>query len=214
MFGFNEISVFKWLFWYLFIMAILYCIMDVYLISDHVYYDSYIAQYSEQQIASLLAFKSRYRFLVIFLFLVIELLKFFCVSCILWIGVYLYNKELTFRALFKLVVAANYIFLIVFLIKLIWLLFYPNVSVDEIQSFYPLSLLSVVGYTNVDRIWIYPLQIFNLFELGYLLLLARGISFYLRVDYDFSFRIVISSYLPALLIWLILSMYLFAVLTP
>lgn len=210
----SEIHVFKLLLWYLLVNALVFSIMDTYIIKDQVYYESYMAQFSEQQIASLLAYKSRYNIVVIFLFSILELLKFLCATCILWTGVYLFNRELSFLKLFKVVIAANYIFLLVSIIKVIWFSVYTDASLTEIQSFYPLSMLSLIGSTDVDKLWIYPLQILNLFELGYMFLLARGISFYLSEDYDFSLRIVFSSYLPSLCIWVIFLLYLFVVLTP
>uniref|UniRef100_UPI004047898B hypothetical protein n=1 Tax=Flavobacterium sp. TaxID=239 RepID=UPI004047898B len=86
-------------------------------------------------------------------------------------------------------------------------------SLNEIQYFYPLSALNIVGYQSVESWFIYPLQVLNLFELAYWLLLSYfvGKLAFTEKDngkpMDLGFKIVASSYGSVLLLWVVVVMF-------
>ena len=127
-------------------------------------------------------------------------LKLLIVALIIYTGLFLSGHELTYSGCFNIVTCAEFIFLLSAAVKIIWFKFhYPSGTLTDWHKIYVLSLLSV--FDNVSADWYYPLQTVNLFEIGYWFLLALGIRKNTNLSYDHSLRIVISSYLPALIIW-------------
>lgn len=93
------------------------------------------------------------------------------------------------------------------------LLFQTNYTLEDLQYFYPLSALNIVGYKGLESWFIYPLQVLNLFELAYWLLLAYFIGKLAFTEkdkgkpMDLGFKIVASSYGSALLLWVVVVMF-------
>src|SRR5690606_35099916 len=109
----------------------------------------------------------------------------------------------------------EFVMLLPILIKTIWFtLAGGDYSLEDFQYFYPLSLLSVVDYKQVDALWYYPLQLLNVFELLYWIALGWGLHTIIQKDFDRSLRIVLGSYLPALVLWIVVVMFLTVTFNP
>ena len=156
-----------------------------------------------------------FSYVIIPLFL---LVKTTLIASIIYIGAFFYSKvKVTFKQLFNAIVKAEFVFLGVGILKIIWFYFFQtNYTLEDLQYFYPLSALNIVGYKGIDAWFIYPLQTLNLFELAYWLLL----SFYVgkiasptknkeenKYPIDFGLKIVASSYGSALLLWIVVVMF-------
>ena len=91
--------------------------------------------------------------------------------------------------------------------------FQTNYTLEDLQYFYPLSTLNIVGYKGLEAWFIYPLQVLNLFEFAYWLLLSYfvGKLAFTEKDkgkpMDLGFKIVASSYGSALLLWVVVVMF-------
>ena len=143
------------------------------------------------------------------------LIKVTIIGIILYIGTFFYSKtKVTFKQLFDAVVKAEFVFLGVGVLKIVWFYFFQtNYTLEDLQYFYPLSALNIVGYKCLDNWFIYPLQTLNLFELAYWLLLAYFIGKLAFTEkdkgkpMDLGFKIVASSYGSALLLWIVVVMF-------
>ena len=143
------------------------------------------------------------------------LIKISIIASILYIGTFFYSKaKVTFKQLFNAVVKAEFVFLGVGVLKIVWFYFFQtSYTLEDLQYFYPLSALNIVGYKGLDAWFIYPLQVLNLFELAYWLLLAYfiGKMAFTEKDkgkpMDLGFKIVASSYGSALLLWGVVVMF-------
>ena len=142
-------------------------------------------------------------------------IKYVTLSIIIQIGAILWGFKIAFNKALKVVIISEFVFILALIIK--FLFFYlsgKNYSVEEVQLFYPLSFLNVLSVHSVAKIWLYPLQLLNIFEVAYWFILAYGISHLLKSNFDKTLRIILSSYLPALLIWVIFVMFLTVTLNP
>ena len=143
------------------------------------------------------------------------LIKISIIASILYIGTFFYSKaKVTFKQLFNAVVKAEFVFLGVGVLKIVWFYFFlTSYTLVDLQYFFPLSALNIVGYKGLDAWFIYPLQVLNLFELAYWLLLAYfiGKMAFTEKDkgkpMDLGFKIVASSYGSALLLWVVVVMF-------
>lgn len=134
----------------------------------------------------------------------VYLWKFTVVAFVLWVGCFLYGYRVTYAQCWGLVIAAEFIFLIPEVFKIIWFtVVETDPSIYDIRAFYPLSLMHFFDYYTLDRKWAYPLRALNLFEVLYWFALVNGIHFYARKDKKTVWFIVISSYILIFILWLI-----------
>lgn len=160
-------------------------------------------------------FHHKWNFLELFFLPILFLIKITLISSALYIGTFFYSKvKVTFKQLFNAVVKAEFVFLLIPVIKIIWFYFFQtNYTLEDLQYFYPLSALNIVGYKGLEAWFIYPLQVLNLFELTYWLLLAYFIGklAFSEKDkgkpMDLGFKIVMSSYGVVLLLWVVVVMF-------
>ncbi|PBJ06636.1 hypothetical protein [Flavobacterium sp. ACN6] len=153
-------------------------------------------------------FQNKWHWLTYFFIPIIILLKTSIITLILYIGLFLSSKDLKYSKICCIVINAEFIFLLVPIIKTIWFLFFQtNYSLLDIQNFYPLSALNIVGYKNLESWFIYPFQILNLFELSYIIFLAFQIGKLTQTNTDYGLKIVRSSYIPVLFLWVATVMF-------
>lgn len=136
------------------------------------------------------------------------LLKTSIIAAILDIGCFFFSKEIKYKRLFNIVVKAEFIFLLVIVFKTAWFYFFKTeYNLEDLQNFYPLSALNIIGYEGLQPWFIYPFQVLNLFELAYWFNLAYLIGKELNENTDKGFSIVASSYGVSLLIWVVGVMF-------
>ena len=202
---------------------VLYILLNIFLLEllkellklDQLTYNKLTETLSFNQVEKILQFQKKINN---WLYLVLPLLmifKIFLISSVLYIGTFFYSKaKVTFKQLLNAVIKAEFVFLGVGVLKIIWFYFFQtNYTLEDLQYFYPLSALNIVGYKGLERWFIYPLQVLNLFELAYCLLLSYfvGKLAFTEKDkgkpMDLGFKIVASSYGSALLLWVVVVMF-------
>lgn len=202
---------------------VLYIFLNIFLLEllkellklDQLTYNKLTETLSFNQVEKILQFQKKINN---WLYLVLPLLiifKIFLISSVLYIGTFFFSKtKVTFKQLFNAVVKAEFVFLGVGVLKIIWFYFFQtNYTLEDLQYFYPLSALNIVGYKGLEAWFIYPLQVLNLFELAYWLLLSYFVGKLAFTErdkgkpMDLGFKIVASSYGSALLLWVVVVMF-------
>lgn len=192
----------------------LYYFLNTYILSEvlvnkELYYQTYGEQVAFEQIDTYVESSQKWSWIGYILLPISLFIKICFVAFCLNIGMLLSNIKIGFKKLFQIVLIAQSIFAIASFVKAIWLLFFVDVNVlQDIQLFYPLSLLTLFDKTQVEGWYIYPLQTLNLFELTYWLLLAKGLQMVLNENYPRMFRLVASSYGVGILIWMVVVVFL------
>lgn len=170
---------------------------------------------SNIQINKIIDFQNKWEWLSYAIVPIFILIKMNLISSVLYIGTFFYSKtKVTFKQLFNAVVKAEFVFLGVGILKFIWFYFFQtNYTLEDLQYFYPLSALNIVGYKGLEAWFVYPFQVLNLFELAYWLILAYFIGklAFTTKDkgkpMDLGLKIVASSYGSALLLWVVVVMF-------
>lgn len=197
------------------ISALCTFIISQYVMTNELYYRSMGEQLTLEQIDQLRAIQDRYAWLSYVLIAMINLIKYTLIAGVLYTGIFLSGFKVDFGRVFKLVLVAEFVLLLPMISKMLWFAFFDNgYSLDDLQFFYPLSLLSVVDPNQVDALWHYPLQVLNVFELLYWIVLGWGLHLLIQRNFDLSLRIVLGSYLPALLLWIVWVMFLTVTFNP
>jgi len=176
--------------------------------TDKLIVNSLAEQLTNEQIQTFLNFREKWEWVNYVFLPIILLLKTSIIATILDIGCFFFGKEIKYKKLFNIVVKAEFIFLLVIVFKTAWFYFFQtDYTLEDLQYFYPLSALNIIGYDGLQPWFIYPFQVLNLFELAYWFILAYLLGKELNENTDKGFSIIASSYGVSLLIWVVAVMF-------
>ena len=180
------------------------------LINEVVFYNAYSEQLTYDRARQLFDSFQSMSWISYVLSPLILILKFSLISLVLYIGIVFNNLQykVPLGSVFRIVIASDGVFLLAGLTKFFWFyLFAGNYDLNDINFFYPLSLINIFKAEEVRKIWIYPMQTVNLFHIAYLMLLSFGLNNVCKIEKYDSEKIVLLSYLPGLLLWLTLILF-------
>lgn len=134
----------------------------------------------------------------------VYLWKFTVIAFVVWVGCFMFGYRITYSQCWGVVVAAEFVFLIPEVLKILWFMFVDtDPTYFDISSFYPLSLMHFVDYDMLDKRWAYPLRALNVFEIAYWFVLVEGIHHIARKDKKYVWIIVACSYILLFALWLL-----------
>ena len=175
---------------------------------DELVINSLAEQLTTKQIEKALNFQQKWEWIAYLLLPLLLIIKISIIALILDVGCFFFDKEIKYKKLFNIVTKADFVFLGVMILKTIWFyVFQQDYTLEDLQYFYPLSALNIVGYEGLETWFIYPFQVINLFEFAYWFILASLISKELKTTTSKGFSIVASSYGVALVIWVVGVMF-------
>ena len=180
------------------------------LINETVFYNSFSEQLTYERAMRLFENMKRYTWINYVLMPLLLLIKFTMVSIVLYTGVFFLNLHyrISFGLIFRIVIASEIIFVLAGFVKFFWFyLFAGNYNLDDVSFFYPLSLINLFKISEVSKLWIFPLQSINLFQAAYILMLSYGLNKAGKIEKSESEKVVIYSYLPAFMFWVVLVMF-------
>lgn len=177
-------------------------------LTDQVYTYSLGGQVNPDKLSAFLEGQHRMSIFSYILIPVTLLGKMTLVAFCLLVGLLLTSRHLSFRTLLRIVLVAEGAFVAGTLFRLLLLTFSHQVeSLGQYISFAPLSLYSLFNPSSVP-VWLnYPLQTLDVFQAGYILLLAIGMQHYLRRPFKEMFRLVLATYGVGLLACMIASVF-------
>lgn len=195
-----------------FLFVLLSCfftiIINTFIVDDQVYYHSFGEQMSIDRIDKMLQLKNEWEWLGYIAIPIFLLIKYSSVGTCLMIGVFFSGWDLSFKKAFQIAMIADIALLLGQLVKVISLFFINLKTLNEIQTFMPLSILSLFDLKSIQPWFLYPFQQINIFEILYWLLLGLLLKVEIKKSYEFSLKIVVASYGSGLLIWIIFLMFL------
>lgn len=201
----------KWIYFILIVLGyqlILFLLQK--LIADgDVYFRSYGEQIASERIDEILQFQKKWLWIGYVIIPIVLLLKCLSISACLSIGAIFKDLDLKFSQLFKIVLLGDFIFIGDGVIRLVWFYFNSDLlSITYISSFSPLSILNFFDSQSIQPIFIYPLQLINVFEVAYWIFLTYGLSVILQKKFGEMLELVAVYYGGGLLIWVITIMFL------
>ena len=175
---------------------------------DVLVFNSLSEKMTEDQVSNILAFNQKWQWVSYALLPLILALKITLISAVLYMGIFFFEKKINYYKLFAIVTKAEFVFIIVMAIKLLWFISKDNYTLEDVSNFYPLSALTLLGNEGLEPWFVYPFQTLNLFELAYWIILAWLLGKEIQSTTDKALKIVASSYGSALLIWVVAVMFL------
>jgi len=205
-------SINKWMFFLSFsvINILIVFLTKKILINEDVFYNSFQEQISYEKSLELYETLMHYGWTSFILTPLVFLLKAFIITVIIYIGFIITGKlfSISMRDIFSVVLASEIWFVVGGLAKFISAFFLKDIStINDLTYYYPLSLLSIFNYHELDPIWLIPFQTLNLFHLCYIIFLALGIQYKCKVSRSDAERIILTTYLPSLFIWILIIMF-------
>jgi hypothetical protein len=191
------------------ISIILNFIINRFIIYDELLIADLKDQIGIDRILEMIDFSNRYEWLNYLLLPIIYLFKFSIVTIWILCGTIIYGAPIRFRSIFKMVVLAEYVWLLPSILFILWFgLFETKYSLIDLEYYAPLSLLSLFDATSIEPWLLFPLKSLNLFEVIYILVLALGIKKIIKKDYDSALKFTLPVYGSALIVWILFITFL------
>ncbi|MDQ8013208.1 MAG: hypothetical protein REI96_12215 [Flavobacterium nitrogenifigens] len=162
---------------------------------EELYYQSLSANLTAQQIEKTFEVQKKIQWMYYIIATIATLIKTMIISGILFTGLLISDRSGTcFNQVWTSVLKAEFIFVLAGIAKIVWFSFFQTgYSLQDLQYFYPLSILNIIGYGGLEIWFVYPLQIINLFEFCYIIFLALEIGRLIHANAGQGLRIVAST---------------------
>lgn len=179
------------------------------LIEDSLIYEFLEGKFSYEKIAKIVDSNNKWKWLSYVLLPILLLMKNLFVAFCLTVGCVLGKIKNNFEKFFLIAISAEFIFLIPGVIKLLWFVFFEtNYTLQDLQFFSPLSVISLFDPNELDPWLVYPIQLLNVFELLYWLALAWQLQEVLEMPFSESLGFVAKTYGVGLAVWVVVVMFL------
>jgi hypothetical protein len=193
----------------IFLFCFFNIMIDYFLVTDEIVYDSLIDKLSYERITEILIQSKNakwisYAFLPCFLFFKIL----FVVICF-YIGTFFLKSKVSFRQLFSSATSSEFVFIIPVALKFIWFsLFQNQYSFDDFQKFSSSFSIAALEPINNLPLWLkYPFKKINFFEAFYWVIMSCQLMRVLGNSFLESLGFVASTYGVGLGIWILLVMF-------
>ncbi len=191
----------------LFYIVIIWIINNV-IITETFYFIALENIVSIKKIEELILFNKKNEWVSYIFFPIINTIKYTLVSIVIFIGIKLFEIEITFKNCFKIVLFAEFILIVASIIKTLYFYIYPPSNFEVLQNFNPLGVTGLLKKDTIPKYLLYPIQQVNLFEVVYWLLLAYGIKTIGNIKFNKAIQITSLSYGVGLTIWCIFIVFL------
>lgn len=173
-------------------------------------YNSLYGQLPEQYIDRAIAFQRKWAWFSYGLLPIILSFKWLFISAFIATGTVFMGINVRFKKILKTTMVCEWLFVAAGVVNFIVLLFSNAQSLEDIQRFNLVSMLSIghllQGVAGFEWL-VTPLQTLNILQLIFIFVLAIGVSVVSNEKYEKSLTLVSKSYGAALIIWLILIAY-------
>ncbi|MEO8852729.1 MAG: hypothetical protein ABI359_03065 [Ginsengibacter sp.] len=205
-------NIYDFKFWQLWtVIALLYLIFSIlsntYIFTNNFYYKSFSDKFTIERIAEMISFQRKFQNIGYLLISVVLLIKVSLIAGVIFMGTFLISQNISYQNCLKIALIAELVSFIGVLIRTAWLLIHRPDTAQAIQYFSPFSISQLFNIDKIPKYLIYPLQLFNIFELAYWLVLAFGIMTFSEMKFPKSIKVVAGSYGVALFIWTVFIVF-------
>ena len=196
------------------IFLLLYLASNIVIPIDSIYYQLFGNNLEIEEIDKIINFAKKWHFFGFVILPVVTLLRIFYTAIFLYIGIFFTELKAEFGKLFKIALLADFVYVLSGLAKLVILIFFKQVNTLEDLQFQPLSVMELLNTKSIDPLFVYPLSLINVFELGYFLVLGWLLVSVINeaneerpVNFGKSLKLVTASYGSGLLLWVVFVMF-------
>lgn len=151
-------------------------IIKSYLFTDKVVYNSMAEQVTLEEINTVMTSLRSNGILFLLLATVNKVVEMLLIAVCITIGTLLLKYQVTFKQIWSVVVKSYIVFALSTLPLLIAILFFGIERFADL-NFIPLfSLAELIGESSIPSWALYPLQLINIFQLGFVLMVVTGLN--------------------------------------
>lgn len=191
----------------IFSLGIAYLI-QYFFFSESVFYTTYAEQFTAERTHKLYESSKDWRWLSIILFPLLLIAKVIYNSFWITAGSLLHSERGMFKTNFNVCLKAEYIFVLMLVLKFIWLLFFKQVNNLTDLSYMPGSLLNFFTVDKIPQWLIYPLQTVNIWELLFCIIGTSMYSIQFNLTTIKAAQLFCVPYLSGLFIWVLTVVFL------
>jgi len=182
---------------------------NTFIITDSIYYNSFSTSLSNERIEQFIINQKKYIWIGYFLVPIFIGVKILLIGFCLYVRLFVSDQIIKIKVLFRTLFIAEFVFITGGICRVIFLDFiYRPETIDDLQKFAPLSLYSLLNKNIVPSYFTYPLQLINIFEISYMLVLAYLLSKFSESNFKRSLGYVMSGYGVGLLLWCVIVVFL------
>lgn len=182
---------------------------NFFILTEDLYYSSFGEQLTIEKIEQLFSFQTEFSWINYIVLPFSILIKTSIITLVIYTGVILSSLKVGLSRLFRIVIQAEFIFLLMGFVRFCWIYFFQtDNNFTSLSFFQPLSIINFFSPKDDLSYLVYPLQLMNLFEFSYWLLLAYLLKNLLKKSFWQSFEFVLSTYGVALVIWVVFVTFL------
>jgi len=175
--------------------------------TDEYYYNFFSNQFSRDKIEKIIAISNRFKWIGYAIMPVILISKWTILAFSLYVVLFLKSNVFSYINCFKIILLSEIVMIFASLVKLLLLIFHTSKSIEEIQFISSFSLVQLFSIKQIPNYLVYPLQVFNLFEILYWILIAAGIQAFSKKTFWESLKITASSYGVVMFIWILFIVF-------
>lgn len=177
---------------------------NVLLIHENLYFNYFQDKVTAAELDKLLARVNKWDWVTYPLIPITYGIKLSCITLCISTGLFFSNYKVPLGQVFNAVTRSEFFLVIPSLIKIVWFYwFQATYTLEDLQTFFPCSVLNFIDHRSLENWLIYPLSLINLFELGYILMLTSFIASTINRTFSQSLKIILSTYGTALLLWVV-----------
>lgn len=184
-----------------FVYLFLTWVTNKFIITDNIYISLWSEKLSTDRAIQLLEKTKKIEWVAYLLIPVFLYFKLLLIAFTFKSGFYVSNTEVPFDQIFKIVLMAELIPIVALFVQFAYFLLNGVESMEQLNSFAPFSLFSLLNSDELPVYFSYPLRLISLYEVAYWILLAIGIRANLQKSFVKSLGFVASSYGLGLLLW-------------
>ena len=199
-------------FWYLFLIITVFYLSIIYLTNTFIYtnafyYEALSQKMNVDRIKDIIEMQRKYQIIGYCFYPLLMLLKLWLIASVIFMASYLFNIEVSYKNCLKSAIIAELVSVVAMLVRIAWLLVAKPDNVNDIQYFSPLALTQLLNINKLPQYLFYPLQLFNVFEVAYWLVLAYGIMVFTNSKFGKGLKVVALSYGVAMVIWCLVIIF-------
>ena len=185
-------------------------IIQEFILSDTLYYNSFGEQMAYERIEEILTFQAKWKWMGYLFFPIFIGIKLTIVSLSLLGGSIWGDYRLGFKQIWSVTLRAELIFGLAALLTPMYIYFFVELNVlEDLQSFHAFSLLAFFpAIVDVNAWYVHPIKVINLFEILYWLGLILGMKYLTGKNVREMFCLVANSYGLGLLLWVLIMVFL------
>lgn len=178
-------------------------IVQEYVITEEVYYNTFGEQLTIERVSEILSFQKDLLYFRLALIPLVVILQIVMIVIIINTGFLLANIKISFKKLFGIVTKCSLFFAIGKVLQLIVAL---ASNITNLEDFQKTDIFSISGIlTNIGlaphELLVYPLSLINIFDITFVVFVGVGISLLLNRERQSMIKLVAISYGVGMLLW-------------